>query len=460
MLLRFCAFGVFLSAALVIPRAAAPATWTEKVLHVFGGGQAGYPDGEKPWGKLIVDAHGNLYGVTHAGAGGAPNIAPECRATSVTGGCGSVFELSPPASGSTYWPERLLHAFVGGGDAEFPVGGLVAGPDGTLYGAADGASTSHSCSFGCAYAVIPATVGGSPESLIYRWSGASGKEVNGDLIVDATGALFGTTAYGGKYGGPYGAGTVFKLTPPTSSAAAWTKQVLYNFTGGPDGGNPNGGLHADAHGALYGTTISGGSYTNCDFQGHYIGNYCGVAFKLTPPLSKSGHWTETVLHSFTGKLDGGNPNGGLICDSSGALYGTTQAGGKLSVFDLSGVAYKLIPPSGGSEVWQLAVLHTFGESVDGSIPLAGLIAEPGFRTLYGTTGGGGTSDLGTVYRLSSGTKGWTETVIDSLGDAAGYQPQAGLVEYGTGNLFGTTPAGGQYVGGSFPAGTVFEVTDH
>ena len=456
MLRRFLAFGFALSAALTIPRTADPATWTETVLHVFGFPLSiDFHDGSTPSGKLIVDNHGNFYGATVYGGMVGPSVPAECRIS----GCGTIYELSPPAPGGTYWTEQLLHIFTGGTDAEYPGGALTVGAGGTLYGAANSARASRLCAFGCVFALVPVASGGFTESVIYRWSGASGAGVAGDLIVDATGAIFGATG-----GGTHGAGTIFKLTPPAtvtppgSPASAWTKQVLYNFTGGIDGGNPEGGLLADSHGALYGAAGSGGTSTACNFQGHYPGNSCGVIFKLTPPVAKNGPWTETVLHTFTGKLDGGIPNYGLIADSTGALYGTTQAGGKATLFDLTGVAFKLIPPKSLGAAWTYQVIHTFGGPGDGFLPLGDLIAENGFKTLYGTTNEG--VGYGTVYRLTLGTKGWTETVLHNFAYTDGGEPQVGLVEYGAGTLFGTTPYGGAYNGGGdYPFGTAFRVTD-
>jgi uncharacterized repeat protein (TIGR03803 family) len=130
--------------------------------------------------------------------------------------------------------------------------------------------------------------------------------------MDTSGALYGATYSGGVNGG----GTVFKLTPPTSGGN-WTETTLYNFTGGNDGGFLSSSLLFDASGALYGTTEYAGS------SGY------GSIFKLTPPTTTGGRWTETVLHTFGGfnASDGAYPAAGLIADASGALYGTTYSGG-------------------------------------------------------------------------------------------------------------------------------------
>src|SRR5205814_1699511 len=122
-------------------------------------------------------------------------------------------------------------------------------------------------------------------TTLHSFTGSDGTLPYSGLISDASGALYGTTAYGGLYS----EGTVFKLTPPANSGGAWTETILYSFGGGNDGVNPYGGLIFDESGALYGTTyFGGGSY------------YAGTVFKLTPPSTSGGAWTETILHTFSG----------------------------------------------------------------------------------------------------------------------------------------------------------------
>jgi len=140
-------------------------------------------------------------------------------------------------------------------------------------------------------------------TTLHTFTGTDGAIPVASLITDGSGALYGTTLSGGMFN----SGVVFKLTPPPATGGTWLETVLYNFTGGVDGSNPNAGLLADASGALYGTTAYGGT-----------GGY-GTVFKLTAT-------GETVLHNFTGAIDGGLPGLGLI-DTSGALYGTTGVAG-------------------------------------------------------------------------------------------------------------------------------------
>jgi uncharacterized repeat protein (TIGR03803 family) len=194
------------------------------------------------------------------------------------------------------------------------------------------------------------------------------------LIRDALGNLYGTAQNGGAFGN----GVVFKLCP------TGTETVLYSFTGGADGGTPQGGLVRDPVGNLYGTTAFGGIVTiSC-------GEFCGVVFKLTPT------GTETVLHSFTGgadgALDGFVDNAGLIRDAVGNLYGTAPAGGIQDQPGCCGVVFELSPT--GTET----VLYSFTGGADGGVPLAGLVRDP-VGNLYGTIQSFGAYGYGVVFQL-------------------------------------------------------------
>src|SRR6202035_2810267 len=118
--------------------------------------------------------------------------------------------------------------------------------------------------------------------------------------------------------------TVFELSPPQQKGGAWTETVLYSFPTAKQGYVPRGDLVFDSAGNLYGATEFGGGFGICD-QNIYL--YCGAVFELSPPKTKGGKWTEKVLHGFKGGADGANPNGGLLLDSTGAIYGTTAWGG-------------------------------------------------------------------------------------------------------------------------------------
>jgi uncharacterized repeat protein (TIGR03803 family) len=165
------------------------------------------------------------------------------------------------------------------------------------------------------------------ESVLHSFgNGSDGSAPFGKLIEDKSGNLYGTT----QEGGADGYGSAFELA---LSGGAWKELVLHSFAGGlggSDGGNPDAGLVADAAGNLYGTTYYGGS-TDCE------DNFgCGTVFELT--LS-GGKWSEKVLHSFIGGQDGSYPQGAVVLDKNGALYGTTSAGGP----DNYGTVWQVVP---------------------------------------------------------------------------------------------------------------------
>src|SRR3982074_2555099 len=180
----------------------------------------------------------------------------------------------------------------------------------------------------------------SPIQVIYGFTGsADGEYIDSELVTDTAGKICGTSVSGGTFGG----GTVFQLSP---SASGWTHTVLYNFTGGADGGEPYKGVTLDAHGNLYGTAVTGGS-GSCE-------GGCGVVFQLT---NSGGVWTQTVIHSFTGGNDGSGPGSPVVFDKHGNLYGMTPTGGANS----AGVVFQLKPTNGA---WTLKVIHTFTGGAD------------------------------------------------------------------------------------------------
>lgn len=184
---------------------------------------------------------------------------------------------------------------------------------------------------------------------------------------------------------------VFKLDP------AGSETVLYSFTGGRDGEWPYAALIMDAARNLYGTTLFGGNL-NCN-----SGQGCGTVFKVDP----SGN--ETVLHSFTGGSDGELPEGSLIMDQQGNLYGTTIYGGTYGW----GTVFKLNPS--GNET----VLYSFTGGNDGMQPIGGLVMDAA-NNLYGTTYGGGAFNncnggCGTVFKLAAQTpQQATQAIITSV----------------------------------------------
>jgi uncharacterized repeat protein (TIGR03803 family) len=377
-------FGASLIAALAVATpGAAEAAATLITLHSFAGCGTSAPGGCSPAGLLIADSTGALYGTTQFG--GYPNCVDGL-------GCGVVFKLTPPTQAGGTWSESVLYSFTGGSDGAIPAAPLIADNTGALYGTtiAGGAS-----GYGTVFKLTPAT--GLPwnETVLWSFSGSDGSSpaVSG-LIADNTGALYGTTEGGGNpiCQGGFGCGVVFKLTPPTTIGGLWTETVLYSFTGGSDGATPLGTLIADSTGALYGTTAQGG------------GSDAGTVFKLTPATGLP--WNESILYSFIGGSDGGGPFAGLIADSTGALYGTTTAGGNQScvpspdgVYCSSyGVVFKLTPATGVP--WSETVLWSFSGS-DGSSPTTGGLIADNTGALYGTTlEGGGDSSDGTVFEIT------------------------------------------------------------
>jgi uncharacterized repeat protein (TIGR03803 family) len=238
----------------------------------------------------------------------------------------------------------------------------------------------------------------------------------GDLVLDANGNLYGTTFAGGA---DPGLGVVFEVTP------AGVEKVLYTFNS-VGGCSPYAGLVRGAKGNLYGTTGACGAY-----------GY-GTVFEVT----KNG--AETVLYSFTGGGDGGQPIAGLVRDTVGNLYGTTNEGGALGCFGLGcGTVFEVTPA--GKET----VLHAFTGGADGENPVAGLVRDAK-GNLYGTTGQGGALCCGTLFEV---TPSDTETVLFNFNYADGSGPGPNRLVRAGGNFYGTTSAGG-----TSGNGTVFEVT--
>jgi uncharacterized repeat protein (TIGR03803 family) len=350
----------------------------QTVLHTFTG-----PDGGNPaFGSVTLDSAGNLYGTTYSG------------------GSGVVYKLD--ATGQ----ETVLYSFGGGVDGGGPYAGVILDSAGNLYGTARYGGES-----GCPPSGEPSGCGvvykldaTGNETVVYAFTpGPDGKSPFSGVVRDSAGNLYGTTSNGGD--AACRCGVVYKLD------ASGHETVLYNFTGGGDGGGPLAGVIRDSAGNLYGTTNFGGSAN------------AGVVYKL----DAAGH--ETVLFSFTGGADGGVPYAGVILDSAGNLYGTTVRGGQTG----AGVVYKL--DTTGHET----VLYSFTGGVDGGGPFSGVIRD-GAGNLYGTTTRGGQAGGGVVYKLDATGH---ETVLHSFASkAGGFEPASGVIGDGLGNLYGTTAAGG------------------
>jgi len=423
----------------------AMAQWKEKVLYSFQGGTT---DGSGPTGGVVFDTQGNLYGATTGG--GPASCAP------VGNECGTVFQLSPPAQKGGSWTETLIYQFQGKGanDASVPSGGLIRDTAGNLYGV-----TAYGGPGDCVLLGVPAGCGTvyqlSPpkrkggawtETILYSFPTAKqGYFPNGDLVFDGTGNLYGATAFGGTKGATcdkfYGGqcGVVFKLSPPKDQGGKWTEKVLHSFAGGTDGANPNGGLRLDRTGAIYGTTVWGGSTT-------WQGPGCGTAFELKPPTRMGNPWTEKILHRFTGGNDGEGPNGGLIFDTKGALYGTTINAGPGNG---RGTVFKLSPPNAHSRSWMETFVHVF-TSCNGSAPCepnAGVVFDS-VGNLYGTA-----TDF--LFRLKPPVRkggSWSLAVLYMFKGSPDGSAPGELIFGSTGAIYG--PTGGSGASGN---GTVFRV---
>lgn len=342
-----------------------PKTGKEKVLYSFCSQMQGYDclDGDEPQAGLI-DVNGILYGTTTGGG----DEGCESR------GCGTVFSFDRKTGA-----EAVLHNFGATGDGAVPYAGVIAVKD-MLYGTTfDGGG---SCSCGTVFSLDLTT--GKEKVLHAFGTGADGQEpVAGPT--DVKGTLYGTA----RAGGTYGAGAIFSI-----DLKSGREKVLYSFCsqfGCPDGGDPETGL-IEVNGTLYGTTNAGGNETYCPNTNNPPG--CGTVYAFDPKTR-----TEKVLFAFCNQqycTDGWAPEGDLI-DVNGTLYGTTYLGGQPAGCDVTpgcGTVFSIDPTTGAQSVlWSFAT----GKGVDGTEPVAGLIAVE--NALYGTTLFGGTNNDGVVFVL-------------------------------------------------------------
>ncbi len=326
---------------------------------------------------------------------------------------------------------NVLHSFTGGGDGASPSAGLTRDNRGNFYGTTKAGGAAGPDGFGTVFK-LSYQGSGWTLSTLYSFAGASdGAGPVARIIIGPDGSLYGATANGGGSGcGGNGCGTIFNLKPPANAATSvlsnWTETVLYRFTGGNDGALPVGDLVFDPSGNVYGVTSAGGSSQK------------GVVYQLTP---SNGHWTESVLWSFTGGNDGGQPAGGVIFDSAGKLYGTTQFGGA----NRDGAVFQL---THGQSGWTQSTLYSFQNGSDGENPYGALTFDSS-GNLYGTTVSNGRSGGGTVFELTPRQNGtWAFAVLYSLSGHSGGGPQASLTMSGASNLYGTTYQDGAYGHGS------------
>ncbi len=366
------------------------------------------PAGANPSDELLIDASGDLFGTAHSGG---------------TNNLGTVFEI--PASGATYGNAITLVRF-NSQTGSHPDAGLIADAAGDLFGTTHNGGAAGG---GTVFEIVHSSgiYFNTPVTLV-SFSGTNGPV--GGLITDAAGDLFGTTAGGGT-----GNGTVFEIQK-TPTGYASTATTLVSFSG-TNGSTPSAGLFRDAAGNLIGTTSGGGANPN------------GTVFEILKTAAGYAN-APTTLASFNG-TNGANPNSDVIADANGNLFGTTSRGGANALND--GTVFE-IPKSGAGYASSPTILVSF-DLDDGAFPAAGLILDVA-GNLYGTTGGGGANNLGTVFEVTKSSTGYASlptTLASFNGTVTGSVPAAGLIGTVGGNLFGTTSAGG--LNGQ---GTVFEVT--
>ena len=350
----------------------------------------------------------------------------------------TLFALSLPSA--SHAAERAVHFFGQAGDGAKPAAPLLIDPSGALFGTTVGGG-SGACAGGCGtvFKLTPSPHGYTETTLYDFRGGLDGAAAFSGLIEDAAGALYGTTAAGGSSAcAGLGCGTVYKLTPTKSG---YSESVLYAFAGGADGSSPRfGSLIADSAGALYGTTESGG--VGCR------GNGCGTVFKLTP---KRSGYVESVLYRFAGGSDGVAPLYGLVADSHDVLYGTTAGGGNPGCARGSGcgTVFALTPARGA---YAESIVYRFAGGYDGAGPNA--LTGDGAGQLYGTTASRGLGRNGTVFKLTPLRTGYVESTLFSFGDGpTGSGPAGALLLDAAGGLYGTTLSGGK-----FGSGTVYKLT--
>ena len=299
-------------------------------------------------------------------------------------------------------------------------------------------------------------------TTLYTFTGGSdGGQPGAGLLPGEHGTLFGTT----EGGGAGGLGTVFQLFPPKDGSSAYTLKTLYSFGGGADGAYPT-NMIADQSGNLFGVTSAGGQ-AGCAASGG-----CGMVFELKHPAHGQTQWTETVLHTFNGSVDGYYPTG-LRFDEKGNLFGFTW-GGSGTCANGCGTVYELTPPSDGQAAWGFSTLYTFTSDQDGDGPFGTpLIDRSG--SLYGIAYSGGPtapgsclpfSGCGEVFKLSNQNGAWSKSTLWSFDGTDGTGAWNSLIADDRGNLFGMTNEGGTgtancpAIPSANPAGcgTVFELS--
>ena len=339
---------------------------------------------------------------------------------------------------------NVLYTFGANGgssDGNGPNEGLVHDGSGNIYGTTlYGGTAGGYCDQGCGtvFELSPGLNGTRTETVIYSFCTSTGNPdtcpegayLTSGLVIDDAGNLYGDTSAGGPIG------VVFQLSPPTVSGGSWTETVLASIIA-------TGQLTRDSSGNLYGTAPTGGQYR------------LGAVFELSPPSVAGEAWAETLLYSFCPSGNpfdcpgGSAPQQGVVFDSSGNLYGSTEGGQGLGQ---GFMVYELSPSLSGQ--WTETVLRDFKSQYRG---FSGLTLDPA-GNLYGTVPSGGVTNrqycdptCGLVARLLKDS-GWKLQVLE-FGGPNGGRPFSGLdIDANTGIAYGTTELGGAQM-----KGTVFQV---
>jgi uncharacterized repeat protein (TIGR03803 family) len=335
----------------------------------------------------------------------------------------------------------VLHMFTGGADGSYPDGALVADAAGNLYGTTQ---IGGPYGAGTVFELSPLQNGAWQFTLLYAFTGGTdGGNPLGGLVFDAAGNAYSTVSSGGENG----LGAVFEISPSAEpgSGKRWEERVLYSFQGGSDGAVPFGNVIFDVAGNLYGaTSIGGTSHIGCPPT-----KGCGTVFELAP--TRTGPWKERIIHRFADAFgDGATPRAGLVFDAAGNLYGTTYQGGDNEVCGGSGcgTVFEMSPAAG--DHWKFDTLIDFN-ATNGAL-VSGPITIGPDGALYGTTMYGGANNDGTIFSFTQQTGAWQFASIYSFNNLDGLQPAGNIVLDEAGNIYGAT-----YEGGANDWGSIFEV---
>jgi hypothetical protein len=326
---------------------------------------------------------------------------------------------------------------------------------------------------------IPGFAQATTYKVVYQFKGfPEGSTPAFELVEGPDQALYGVTLRDGAYQ----AGTVFRLARPTKANPNWTETTIHDFGSGMDGIQPSSGLVFDAAGNLYGATEYGGSSYVCQPLFYFTTTSCGTIYRLSPPQTPGGSWSETILYSFSTSQGGFAPAGKLLLDKSGNIFGTVQTGGGgtgtapcAKPTEGCGAVFKLTPKAPGSTTYTQTNLFSFADGPDGAIPAGGVIAD-GEKGLIGTTLYGGSAGnsgdtcgsmgnvvtgCGVVFRLVPGAAGkpWTETILYTLNGSSdahdGWSPNGNILALSPRKFVFSTSSGPSQTD---QAGTIFSLT--